>query len=292
MLTLKGTSIRSLLCADLQRTPAPAPAVDAALAEGANALLIVGYGTDDEVRPHVRALMEAAQARGLKVQDALRVHQNRFFSQLCEDTACCPAEGTEIDPAHSTGPAEAVLHGLSPTPPLYDRVEAAGADTRSVPASEEVIEQATTDAEAEAGRLSMAGPRVLRRCSAAAVRTAIDAEKEGSGPTGVEELVRLAVFLRERPVRDHAWADIDTETARAHRELWQRVTHAARLSDRAAPACLVAIAAWMEHDTDGARAALRVAENAEPGYSMAHLVGHALDVGLPPHKWVEHMRNR
>lgn len=305
VLTLCGRSVRSVLCRDLGHSGAAdplacaGPPVDSAVSEGADALIVVGYGTPDQVSGQVGALVTLAQRRGLKVLEAFRVHAGRYWSQLCVQPGCCPPEGTGLDPDRSTGPAEAVLRGLSPRPPLRAVMDEIARARRTLdpPGSlrAETVRAALVDAEAEAGRLRRAGERVLRRCGAAVVRSAVDAERTGAGPHGVEELVRLAVFLRERPVRDTVWATITPETARTHLDLWSRVTRAsarATHSDRAAPAALAAVAAWQLEDLVLARAALESSLEADPQYSMALLMQQALDVGLPAERWIDHLHDR
>ncbi|WP_017612441.1 DUF4192 domain-containing protein [Nocardiopsis salina] len=330
VLTLCGRSVRSVLCRDLGRTEAAdplacaGPPVDSAVTEGADAVIVVGYGTADQVSGHVGGLATSARRRGLKVLEAFRVHAGRYWSQLCVRPGCCPPEGSGLDADRSTGPAEAVLRGLTPRPPLRTVMDEIARARRTLdpPGSlrAETVRAALVGAEAEAERLLRAGERVLRRCGAAVLRSAVEAERTGAGPHGVEELVRLAVFLRARPVRDTVWATITPETARTHLDLWSRVTRASlppdhggrdhgadaafvpaadraapvrhARTDRAAPAALVAVAAWQLEELVLARAALETSLEADPQYSMALLMQQALDVGLPAERWIDHLHDR
>lgn len=300
VLTLRGTAVHSVLCRDLGRTgprdplTGAGPPVDSAVAEGADALIVVGYGTADQVAGHVGGLVTVAGRRGLAVLEAFRVHAGRYWSQMCPRPDCCPPEGRGLEPDRSTGPADAVLRGLVPRPPLravLDEVARARRDLEP-PGSlrPETVRAALADSEAEADGLRSSGTRVLRRCGAAVVRAAVEAERTGTGPHGVDELVRLSVFLRERPVRDTVWAAIIPETARTHLDLWSRVTRAARTVDRAAPASLAAVAAWQLHELALAQAALEAALAADPHYSMALLMQQALSVGLPVERWLDHLK--
>lgn len=302
VLTLRGTAVHSVLCRDLGRTgprdplTCAGPPVDSAVAEGADALIVVGYGTADQVAGHVGGLVTVAGRRGLAVLEAFRVHAGRYWSQMCSRSDCCPPEGTGLDPDRSTGPADAVLRGLVPRPPLRTVLEEVARARRGLepPGSlrPETVRAAISDSEAETDGLRRSGARVLRRCGAAVVRAAVEAERTGTGPHGVDELVRLSVFVRERPVRDTVWAAITPETARTHLDLWSRVTRAARAADRAAPASLAAVAAWQLHDQVLAQAALEAALAADPHYSMALLMQQALSVGLPVERWIDHLKER
>ena len=267
VLTLRGTAVHSVLCRDLGRTgprdplTCAGPPVDSAVAEGVDALVVVGYGTAEQVAGHVGGLVTVAGRRGLAVLEAFRVHAGRYWSQMCSRPDCCPPEGTGLDPDRSTGPADAALRGLVPRPPLRTVLDEVARARRGLepPGSlrPETVRAALTDSEAEADGLRRSGTRVLRRCGASVVRAAVEAERTGTGPHGVDELVRLSVFLRERPVRDTVWAAITPGTARTHLDLWSRVTRAARAADRAAPASLAAVAAWQLQDLVLAQAALK-----------------------------------
>ncbi|GHD34137.1 DUF4192 domain-containing protein [Nocardiopsis kunsanensis] len=304
VLTLRGTAVHSVLCRDLgpnaprERDPlsCAGPPVDSAVAEGADALIVVGYGTFDQVAGHVSGLVTAAGRRGLDVLEAFRVHAGRYWSQMCSRPGCCPPEGRALDPDRSTGPADAVLRGLVPRPPLRTVLEEVAQARRGLepPGSlrPETVRAALADSEAEADGIRSSGPRALRRCGAAVVRGAVEAERTGTGPHGVDELVRLSVFLRERPVRDTVWAAITPETARTHLDLWSRVTRAAEGSDRAAPASLAAVAAWQLDELVLAQAALETALDADQHYSMALLMRQALNVGLPVQRWIDHLKGR
>ncbi|GAA1457476.1 DUF4192 domain-containing protein [Nocardiopsis exhalans] len=260
-----------------------------ASAEGCDGLMIVGYGTGGVVTPHIDAITTAATTHRLTVLEALRVHQGRYWSYLCQSSGCCPPQGTEINAARSTGPAEAVVRGLAPHggQPL-STTELIARNRRELEPDAsmrpEVVAVATTAAELDTEHLTDGGK--------ALVRAAIDAERTGTGPNGLDELVRLAVLLRNLRVRDFAWRDITPENAREHRELWCRVTRAAATADRAAPAVLTAVAAWVDHDLPLALAALEEALAADPGYPMAVLILRALEAGLPARKWTAHVRDR
>ena len=260
-----------------------------AVSEDCDGLIIVGYGSGDTVTAPIDAIRAAATAHEVRVLEALRVHQGRYWSYVCDTPGCCPPEGTKLDSARATAPAEAVLRGLAPHAPQTCSPAQRAATSRqrlepdpSVPP--QTVVEATRAAESEAERLD--------DCGMALVREAIEAERTGTGPHDVGALIRLAVVLRDLQVRDTAWLAMTVETARTDLELWARITRAAQPSDRAAPAALTAVAAWLGRDLPMARVALDVALAADPNYTMARLVTMALDAGLPAHKWTESVRNR
>ena len=295
VMTLHGKGVRSVFCRDLGRVTARKPTdcvaapVDTAVSEGADGLLIVAYGEPHRVTPYVDALRSAAGARGLRVPEAFRVTGERYWSYVCDRTECCPPEGVVIDVDRSSGPAGAVLHGLTPLPPLQqtladivrirrilDPVDR-GLRTAMAAATEQVEEQAR--------RLAKTEERAFVQHGLTRVGAAIEAERTGEGTRDEEELAWLGVLLTEIRVRDEVWARITPETAHWHEELWSRVVRHVEQGYRAAPAALTAVAAWQRDDHSLARAALEVALDADPEYSMATLMKQALTLGLPVERW-------
>ncbi|PWV57585.1 DUF4192 domain-containing protein [Nocardiopsis sp. L17-MgMaSL7] len=253
-------------------------AVDAALAEDGSALLVAGFGHSARVTPHVRALLSEARARGLPVLEALRVTGDRFWSYLCHDPGCCPAEGRRFDADASPVPAGAVVRGLVPlgrTPSTRTGflLEPAHGPARAEAAEAVAAEEAAPHE--EAGHVERRTAEVLEALAEEALRRVTDPAV----------LARLGVHLTRVRVRDAVWTRITPESARIHVRLWSRLVR--HLPDRLlpAPAALLAVAAWQHDDLDLARAAVDVALEAEPGYAMAVLMARALKVGLPADRW-------
>jgi hypothetical protein len=99
-----GDRVRLVFRYDL---PGPSGTYDqAAIAEHAASILggsaipaaiVAGYGPDALVSPVIDAIRAAARSAGLRLRDALRVHEGRYWSCLCPDLSCCSAEGTALD---------------------------------------------------------------------------------------------------------------------------------------------------------------------------------------------------
>lgn len=289
LLSLKGRRVQSIAKRDVSSVETETALSSAEItvnwisATGCDGLMIVAYGTGDMVTAHVEAIINAASTRQMTVFEALRVHDGRCWSYLCHEPECCPPQGREIDPDQSTGPAEAVVRGLVPhggtslstTERIARSRRTLAPDTSLSP---EAVAAATRAAETDTGD------------GTALVLGAIDAERDNSGPQGLDELVCLAVRLRDLRVRDAAWRNITPQTARAHLDLWSRVTRSVMSADRAAPAALTAAAAWVDEDLPLALAALDVAVEAVPDYPMARLILRALEAGMPAHKWTTFVR--
>ncbi|MEV2276779.1 DUF4192 domain-containing protein [Nocardiopsis sp. NPDC049922] len=297
VLALQDGRVHTVLRADLGGEGVPPgsrsapPAVDHAAAERCDALLVVAFGPPERVTPHVDGLLGAARERGIAVIDALRVTDGRYWSYTCVDPSCCPPEGTVVDVDRSTAPADAVLRGITP----LSSVHAAPADSARVRALlEPVAGPLATDVAAAAEDVeALARDRAARDRDALVdlglptVRAAVRAESRGEGVAEPRELASLGVYLTQTRVRDEVWARITARSADVHRRLWSRVTRHVPERLRAAPASLLAVAAWQSDDRELASAALDVALTADPGYSMALLMSRALAWGMPVRRWRE-----
>lgn len=299
VLAIRDRGVHSVFCGDLDRMDAvPDPLrraslpVGAAVAEGCTALAVVAYGPPERVTPYVDALLAAARASGLHIVDALRVTGGRYWSYTCPSAGCCPAEGTVVNVDGSTVPASAVLHGIVPAPPFRATMaDAARVHTLLLPVDgeERSAMDAASERVAEGARRLLAQGRgaVLTDRGRAAVAAAVRAEREDDPVTAPERLAWLGVYLALTRVRDEAWARITAEDAPAHQALWSRVARHLPPGQRAAPASLLAVAAWQRGDRALAVAALDVALTADAGYSMAVLMSRALAWGLPVERWRE-----
>lgn len=103
----------------------------------------------------------------------------------------------------------------------------------------------------------------------------------GPSETG-RVLAAMAVDLR---ARDALWVETDRESAAAVMDLARHLVCCAPVDLRAAPAALLAFAAWLAGNGALAWCALDVCQQVRPDYSMAGLVAHALEKGLPPTVW-------
>ena len=65
--------------------------------------VVAGYGPGRLVTPLADALRGAAPRAGIGLHDVLRVEDGRYWSYLCTDPACCPAEGVGVRPGQRPG---------------------------------------------------------------------------------------------------------------------------------------------------------------------------------------------
>lgn len=257
-------------------------ATDAAAGSFATALSQVGCVrvclvayTDDAstAREVVAAVGARLEEAGVRVEVGLRADGSRYALLFADG-----AEGAEV-PYDVTGhplTAEAVYDGKV----VHHDREALAATLDPDPTAMAAVESAAhqhldrwgagRDADAEVRWAS----RTVREHLAAHTLP---------GPTEAGRLlVAMAVDLR---ARDALWVETDRGSASAVVDLARHLTCSAPADLRAAPAALLAFAAWLAGDGALAWCALDVCEQVRPDYSMAGLVAHALEKGLPPNVW-------
>lgn len=239
--------------------------------------VVVGYGTGPEVTPRIDAFRQGAARAGLELTEVLRVDEGRWWSYLCTSPSCHPVEGIPLDaeqvPAASldkVGPARASREALADSiAPLTGRQETQMRDAqdRAARAARKLAERG--------------GPQAVKAAGLQAVQGAIATYREG-GTVSDDQHAWIGQALTDLQVRDDAWARMDPGHARAHTRLWTDAVRRAQPGYAAAPATLLAVTAYQQGQGALANVALDRAEEDDPGYSMAHLLGRALDVGVRP----------
>jgi len=272
------------------------PRLAAAIAENAVAVLsaqrlttavAVGYGSDEAVSPVITALRERASRAEITLTELLRAENQRYWSYVCTEPACCPAEGTPFD---STGHPAARAMALGGRQVLASREELRDSLAAADAATAEAMRRAVSHAEEQiaecVARVTRAGHRITERRVVAAVGRLAVAEAIARYRAGKTADIALAawltVALREVRVRDDAWARMLPAHGDAHRRLWTDLTRLARPGYVSAPASLLAFVAWQSGDGALGNIALDRALADNPYYSMARLLREALDSGAPP----------
>ncbi|GAB3464282.1 DUF4192 domain-containing protein [Actinophytocola sediminis] len=118
----------------------------------------------------------------------------------------------------------------------------------------------------------------------AEVRAAVDAAaaQESLPEPDDEQIVRLAVALTHQRVRDACLIlSLDDQAAGAER-LWMVLVRTVPPPERAEPACLLALCAYLRGSAVLAGMAMEVALDADPDHRMTFLLRKALDFGTPP----------
>lgn len=251
--------------------------------QGVETTTIIGYGEPARVTPIVDAVTSALGRVGLPVLDALRVTGDRYWSYVCDDERCCPAEGTRFDSSTSQLAAAATFAGQVALPDrdaLVRQIAPVDGPARVA------MREATRRAEVRLGVLldkapaaDLLGRRALRRAGRAAVRGALDRHRHGGQLTD-EELAWLSLLLVHLPIRDDAWLRTGGEDW--HLALWTDVLRRAEPDLVPAPASLLGFAAWRAGQGALASLAVERALEARPDYSFAQLLAEALQAGVGP----------
>ncbi|MGN9845555.1 DUF4192 domain-containing protein [Nonomuraea sp. H19] len=248
--------------------------------EGVTQAVVIGYGPGELVTPAVDEARLVAAEAGVRVSEALRAHEGRYWSYVCDLPMCCPADGTPYDPSSSQIAAEATVRGMVALP---DREALEGTIAPVTGPVRMAMRRATADAIAET-RARLAAATDLDAFAAqfvaeglARIRSALTTQTEG-GRLSDAEAARLGLDLTIIRVRDEGW----TLMHESHVSLWKDLTR--RLEPRFTPpaAALLAMAAWRAGDSVQATIALERALSIDPGYSMANLLMHALQNLLSP----------
>ncbi|MEQ4720914.1 DUF4192 domain-containing protein [Nonomuraea sp. B19D2] len=236
---------------------------------------IIGYGSPDQIIPLLDDLQGALASTGIQIRQVLRCADGRYWSYPEDGTE----GGTPYDLTTSAAAASAVMAGLSAWP---DRDAFAATLAPVGGLDRQAVQQATRAARKRAARLlRTATPRYwydegLHQVHEAFARSAADQ------PITPEQVAWLGVLLTSKAVRDIAMTRLGTNTASAHIKLWGEITRRAEPGYVAAPATLLAFAAYSSGVGTLARIALDRALSDDPRYSMAALLEHALDHGMPP----------
>ncbi|MGV9764958.1 DUF4192 domain-containing protein [Micromonospora tulbaghiae] len=271
---------------EVHRLSAPAAQTAAMISRYGSAAILVGYGPADRFEPAAEVLTTALLAAAVDVLEVLRVDEGRYWC-LCGDTNC--ADGVAYNPAASKFPAEAVYLGIAPLPDraALERLitPVTGPERDRMRAASDTALRRLTDMLSDG--TSIAGeqpspPEHVVRSGIAAVRQAYESAARGETLSD-DDVAWLAAVLMVPQVRDHAWIACDGSDEQ--RRLWIDVTRRATQGTSAAPACLLAITAYLAGDGALANIAVDRSLRADPDYHLAQLLGHALQAGVPPHLW-------
>jgi hypothetical protein len=259
-------------------------------AQRLTAAVAIGYGPEPLVSPVARELREAAWQAGIDVREFLRVADDHYWSYVCGNEKCCPAEGVPFD-ATAADPAEAEALAAVGDRVLAGRAAVAARVAPLGGLAGESMRQATRRAEQHiaqllakvrrSGRLGAARHMIASE-GLAAVGVMITRYREGGRFTSDDEIARITVALRDLRVRDDAWARMDPGHSAAHQRLWTDVVRRAQPGYVSAPAALLAFVAWQSGDGALANVALDRALADDPRYSMALLLRQVITAGAPP----------
>jgi hypothetical protein len=259
---------------------------------GVRRAVLVAYTDDHGLAAEVvTGLVDVLAAAGATVEDALRADGGRYWSLIPCEGACCPPDGVPYDVMAHPLTAEGVLDGEVTLPSRQAIADSLrGPDTDALAEVEDAVREAR--ARNERAAVHPLGP------AAAPERARQDLRAEGlwvrdrvrrfladRRPLATGELGRLLVALRAVELRDVAWSEMRSANAAAHVDLWRDLVRRSPQDLVAAPAALLAFAAWLNGEGALAWCALDRCCEVEPDYRMAALLTQALATATPPSSW-------
>lgn len=214
-----------------------------------------------------RKLNRKLRRAGIRVIDVLHVDGDRYFNVLRADQS-----GTVFDLDSHPFTVRRVLDGVV----VHDSREELAATLDSDPAWEH-----------QHAKITRAAQRWLNEehdvvAEGQWVRAAV-ADALPGGSIADSDLPRLLADLLDPEIIDVAWAEIHRPHADAHVELWREVLRRAPQAYTAAPACLLAFAAWL--DGDGALAWCGLERCGSGSLPMAAMLEQLLHSAVPPKMW-------
>ncbi|MCV2488115.1 DUF4192 domain-containing protein, partial [Geodermatophilus sp. YIM 151500] len=239
----------------------------------------------DRGLPHrglVHELVLAAAAAGLPVRQALLVRRGRWWSYDCPHPCCAPGAGTPLPEDVGELAAASVAAG---TVVAADRDELlariAPPDGSAAAAMTAAVLRAGHAAAGRADGGAEAAAAAAWRTITAAVARCATGRPRGSRLSD-DEVAGVVWALRDVRVRDRALGLSLGGDPAAAETLWTECTRRAPAPLDAAPATLLAVAAWLRGDGAMAGIALDRALAGDPGYALAGLLARALAACLPP----------
>lgn len=168
--------------------------------QGGTRLLAVTYsGSADH-----DAIQAAAAAQDMELVDHMRVDAGRWWSLLCDNTDCCPAEGNPID-QDTTVAAEMVYRGLAPETSREAMVAAVDPN----PDAADLLPLLDTFQEAQHDAVTQDRFRSWLYTEKRAVFAA--ARRASTEAITAEDAARSAIALGSIAVRDALWLAIEAK---------------------------------------------------------------------------------
>ena len=237
--------------------------LDPAVLHRVTRVVFVVYGDDGPpARTVVRRLRRAFTRAGIDVVEVLRAHDGRWFAP---GRPGAPRGGVPYDVGDHRFRAQAVVEGIV--------VHGSRAEL------EAVLRPRPDASAALAGAVRRAVPSPPGE-----IADLVDARLEPGRFTD-PELARVLLGLCEAGGRDAAWAAMSRDAAFRHVRLWTDAVQRAPDDLVAAPAAVLALAAWLAGHGALAWCAVDRCRAVEPDNTLAGLVADVLTRAVPPSAW-------
>ncbi|MFD9367787.1 DUF4192 domain-containing protein [Streptomyces sp. NPDC060020] len=250
------------------------------------------------LRPLAQRIRLACGALDVPVLEALCLSEGRFWSYVCPDERCCPAEGTRLAAVGtSVMAAAATFAGLQVRGSLKEiegrlaplrgpvAAEAERALDRAAAALMPRILDGATREEVGAETISLARDLMRRMTLAPPVEGGTHADDWDDALLGHDEAASLILGLQDREIRDIAAEWMEDEEAAPALRLWRALARrcvGAYGEHAAAPLTLAGWVSWSTGDEPTARIAFGLALRADAEYRFAQLLHHACNEGIDP----------
>lgn len=238
------------------------------LAYGVSRVAFVVYAAQgDGIRALGGALVQHFEDHAVHVIDSLHADGSHWFPLL----PGCVGPGVPYDSGAHPITAQSVLDGQVTFASRAELAASIGAHPGQVSAVAAALAErpdCTADLQAETKWLSGILPKARSAESLAA-----------------PEVARLLRAIAQIELRDLVWLRMRRGDADQHVTYWTGVIRQAPAEVVAAPAALLAFAAWLAGRGALAWCAVERCTQVDPEYSMAALMSRLLEEAVPPHAW-------
>ena len=211
------------------------------------------------------SLRDAFVDAGIEVVEVLRVHEDHWYAVL---------------PGRPRATYDGVPFDISAHPFSVRAV----VDGRVTLGSREEL-RATLDPRPRAVELTAALIGEVEPAPAGSLRRLVERHLLARTTFTPVELATVAVTITSGPRRDEVWAWQDRGHARQAVELWSDAVRRLPRSHVAAPAAVLAFAAWLAGEGALAWCAVDLSRDAQPDHSLAGLVAGLLESATSPEAW-------
>jgi len=216
-------------------------------------------------------LVGAFAAERIRILDLIRTDGRRWFPLAGGPDH----EGTAYDVSAHEFVAQGVFDGA-----VTHQSRLALAESLTGPADE--VAQVESAIPAMLGRL----PDLQQSAEARWVCDLLTAQvRDRTSVLAAADVARMVVALMDVDVRDVAWTHMTRANAAAHVEFWTGVVQRCPDDFLAAPATLLAFAAWLGGRGALAWCSLDRARAVDPDYRLAGLLATTLEGAVPPSVW-------
>lgn len=233
---------------------------------GVREVVVVVYDDDTTVADEAAwAVHEEFTAAGIGVREVLRVHDEHWYAVL-PGAPLAAYQGVRFTLAEHRFTAQAVFDG---------RVTHPSREALRATIAPDPVVSADVERELERARMLPSG----------ALEALVHRHLVGGTTFTAAELAAVAHTVVSGARRDEAWGGLTRTDARRAVDLWSDAVRRLPAPHVAAPAAVLAFAAWLVGDGALAWCAVDRCREVEPQHSLAGLVAQLLETATSPADW-------